>query len=116
MRKFVIGVVGLFSLSSLTLALAKDQPTDLGVIDVISTTPLSGSEIESGKLPTSIQHVDAEKLQKAQTISLADYMDRFLSGVSTNEAQNNPLQPDIYYRQTISQISDKHHLKNLRYL
>ncbi|MFI3218965.1 MAG: TonB-dependent receptor [Methylococcales bacterium] len=98
MRKSVYGVIGLFSLSSLTMTLAQDKPTDLGVIDVISTSPLSGSEIESGKLPAHIQHVDAEQLQKSQTISLADYMDRFLSGVSTNEAQNNPLQPDIFYR------------------
>ena len=98
MRKSVYGVIGLFSLSSLTMSLAQDKPTDLGVVDVISTSPLSGSEIESGKLPAHIQHVDAEQLQKSQTISLADYMDRFLSGVSTNEAQNNPLQPDIFYR------------------
>jgi outer membrane receptor protein involved in Fe transport len=98
MKKLIYGVIGLFGLSSLTMALAQDKPTDLGVIDVVSTTPLSGSEIESGKLPSSIQHVDAEQLQKAQTLSLADYMNRFLSGVSTNEAQNNPLQPDIYYR------------------
>ncbi|MCX7068742.1 MAG: TonB-dependent receptor [Methylococcales bacterium] len=98
MRKSVYGVIGLFSLSSLTMTLAQDKPTDLGVIDVISTSPLSGSEIESGKLPAHIQHVDADQLQKAQTISLADYMDRFLSGVSTNEAQSNPLQPDIFYR------------------
>ncbi len=98
MRKSVYGVIGLFSLTSLTMTLAQDKPTDLGVVDVISTSPLSGSEIESGKLPAHIQHVDAEQLQKSQTISLADYMDRFLSGVSTNEAQNNPLQPDIFYR------------------
>ncbi|MEI6708190.1 MAG: TonB-dependent receptor [Methylococcales bacterium] len=98
MRKSVYGVIGLFSLTSLTMTLAQDKPTDLGVVDVISTSPLSGSEIESGKLPAHIQHVDADQLQKSQTISLADYMDRFLSGVSTNEAQNNPLQPDIFYR------------------
>ncbi len=98
MRKSVYGVIGLFSLSSLTMAFAQDKPTDLGIIDVISTTPLSGSEIDTGKIPTTIQRVDSEQLQKAQSISLSEYMNRYLSGVSTNEAQNNPLQPDIYYR------------------
>lgn len=98
MRKLVVGVIGLFSLSSVTMAIAKDQPLDLGTIDVVSTTPLSGSEIESGKIPTTIQRVDSDQLQKAQSISLSEYMNRYLSGVSTNEAQNNPLQPDIYYR------------------
>ena len=98
MRKLVYGVIGLFSLSSLTMTLAQDKPLDLGVIDVVSTTPLSGSEIDTGKIPSLIQHIDTEKLQKSQAISLADYMNRFLSGVSTNDAQSNPLQPDIYYR------------------
>jgi outer membrane receptor protein involved in Fe transport len=94
----VYGVVGLFSMSSLTMAVAKDEPLDLGTIDVVSTTPLSSNGIESGKIPTTIQHVDSDQLQKAQTTTLADYMNRYLSGVSTNEAQSNPLQPDIFYR------------------
>jgi outer membrane receptor protein involved in Fe transport len=98
MIKLVYGVIGLFSLSSLTMAVAKDEPLDLGTIDVVGVTPLSGSELATGKIPANIQRVDSEQLQKAQTISLADYMDRYLTGVSTNEAQSNPLQPDIYYR------------------
>ncbi len=96
MRKLVVGVIGLFSLSF--LAVAKDEPLDLGTIDVVGVTPLSNSGIAADKLPSHIQTVDSEQLQKAQSISLADYMNRYLSGVSTNEAQSNPLQPDIYYR------------------
>ncbi len=98
MRKLVVGVIGLFSLSSVTMALAKDEPLDLGTIDVVSTTPLSGSEIDTGKIPTTVQHVDSDQLQKAESLSLSEYMDRYMGGVSTNEAQNNPLQPDIFYR------------------
>jgi len=29
---------------------------------------------------------------------LRTYINRYLGGVHVNEAQNNPLQPDIYYR------------------
>lgn len=97
MRKFVYGVIGLLSLSS-TIVWAKDEPLDLGTIDVVSTSPLENSEIAANKLPTRIQKVDSEQLQKAQSLSLSEYMNRYLSGVSVNEAQNNPLQPDIYYR------------------
>ncbi|MDD1609091.1 MAG: TonB-dependent receptor plug domain-containing protein, partial [Methylococcaceae bacterium] len=98
MRKLVVGVIGIFSVSFLTVAVAKDEPLDLGTIDVVGVSPLSGSEIDTGKIPTTIQRVDSDQLQKAQSISLSEYMNRYLSGVSTNEAQNNPLQPDIYYR------------------
>ncbi len=97
MRKFVFGIMGLLSLSS-TIVWAKDEPLDLGTIDVVSTTPLSGSEIDTGKIPAHVQTATSEQLEKTQSISLADYMDHYLGGVSTNEAQSNPLQPDIFYR------------------
>jgi iron complex outermembrane recepter protein len=98
MRKLVVGITTLVSVSASMMALAKDEPLDLGVIDVVSATPLSGSELAANKLPTPTQKVDAEQLQTAQSFSLADYMNRYMGSVSTNEAQNNPLQPDIYYR------------------
>ena len=98
MRKYLCGAMGLFALSALSSALAADQPLDLGTMDVVSTSPLENSEIAANKLPTRIQKVDSEQLQKSQSLSLSEYMNRYLSGVSINEAQNNPLQPDIYYR------------------
>jgi outer membrane receptor protein involved in Fe transport len=67
-------------------------------MNIISTSPLDGRGVEANKLPGNIQTVSAEKLQKAQSISLADYINQYLGSVSINEAQNNPLQPDIYYR------------------
>ena len=45
-----------------------------------------------------MQTVNADQLEKAQTISLADYINRYLGSAHVNEAQNNPLQPDIHYR------------------
>jgi outer membrane receptor protein involved in Fe transport len=96
MKKLVVAVIGLFSVSC--LAVAKDEPLDLGTIDVVGVTPLSNGGVAAEKLPAHIQTVDAEQLQQAQSISLADYMERYLGGVSTNEAQSNPLQPDIFYR------------------
>lgn len=98
MRKLAVGILGLLSLSAATMAVAKDEPLDLGTIDVVGVTPLSNSGIAAEKLPAHIQTVDSDQLQKAQTTTLADYMERYLGGVSTNEAQSNPLQPDIFYR------------------
>ncbi len=86
----------------LTLAMsqavfAEDVPQDLGIMNVVGVSPLGGS-IDADKLPTPVQTVLSEELQNAQSISLADYINRYLGSAHVNEAQNNPLQPDISYR------------------
>ncbi|HEY8035683.1 MAG TPA: TonB-dependent receptor [Methylobacter sp.] len=77
---------------------AKDQPLDLGIIDVVGVTPLQSNGVAASKIPANIQTVSSEQLEKSQSITLADYINRYLGSVHINEAQNNPLQPDISYR------------------
>lgn len=84
-------------LASSTLVFAEDKPQDLGIMNVVGVSPLGGS-IDADKLPTPVQTVSSEQLEKTQTISLADYINRYLGSAHVNEAQNNPLQPDISYR------------------
>lgn len=98
MKKLIYTTLGLCSLTAVNITLAEDTPLDLGVMNVISVTPLDSRGVDADKLPGNIQTVTSEQLQKAQSISLAEYINRYLGGVSVNEAQNNPLQPDIYYR------------------
>lgn len=86
-------------LAVLSAAVAEDEPSeDLDVVEVVDVAPLSGSGIDAKKVPANIQTATAEQLEKAQSLSLAEYMNRYLGSVHVNEAQNNPLQPDIYYR------------------
>ncbi len=98
MRKVLYGIVGLVSLTAVGATPEKDKPLDLGVIDVVGVTPLPGSGVAAQKIPANIQTVTSKQLEETQSLSLAQYMTRFLGSVSVNEAQNNPLQPDIYYR------------------
>ena len=88
----------LAAFSALTPAVADEQALELETIDVISVTPLQGSGVELDKIPSQVQTATAEDLEKAQSLSLADYMNDHLGSVHINEAQNNPLQPDVYYR------------------
>jgi len=80
-----------------TAVQADEQPTKLEDIEVIGMTPLGGA-LEKSKIPSNVQTVTAEDLQQGQTISLADYMKQYMASVYVNEAQSNPLQPDISYR------------------
>jgi outer membrane receptor protein involved in Fe transport len=99
MKKFTYGMLGLFSLTAMPVLAAEQQsPIELEAVEVVGVTPLQGSGVEKDKIPTNVQTVSSEQLDKAQTISLADYINRYLGSVHVNEAQNNPLQPDIYYR------------------
>ena len=80
-------------------ALAEDQAQlELETVEVIGVTPLPGSNLPAEKIPANVQTVNSEQLSNAKTTSLSEYMNRYLGSVSVNEAQNNPLQPDIYYR------------------
>ncbi|NOT86533.1 MAG: TonB-dependent receptor, partial [Methylococcaceae bacterium] len=45
-----------------------------------------------------VQVISAEDLEKAQSLTLPEYMNRYLGSVNINDAQNNPYQPDVQYR------------------
>jgi len=67
-------------------------------IDVVGTTPLQGIGLPLAKIPANVQQVKGEELKNQQSLSIADYMTQNLQGVSVNDTQNNPYQPDILFR------------------
>ncbi len=67
-------------------------------VEVVGTSPLPGIGIEEDKLPYDVQSVNAETLNRSQTMNLTDFMSRNLSGVNINEVQGSPFQADITYR------------------
>ncbi len=98
MKKVVKGVLPILCLMGASASVDAETPLVLDPVEVIGVTPLSGRGVSLEKIPANVQNVSAEQLDKAQTTSLADYMNRYLGSVHINEAQNNVLQPDIYYR------------------
>lgn len=98
MNKITQGGLPLLYVLLINSVVAEENTIKLDTIEVLGVTPLSGSSLPLEKIPAHVQVVTAEKLQDAQSISLADYMNRYLGSVHINEAQNNPLQPDVYYR------------------
>src|SRR5690606_12702524 len=71
------------------------RPTE--EIEVVGTTPLGGL-LDADRLASNVQSATAEALARSAALDLADFMRRTLTGVFVNEAQNNPLQPDVQYR------------------
>ena len=58
----------------------------------------AGSSIDATKLAYPIQTANAEDLDSASILNIADFLRQNFSSVSVNGAQNNPMQPDIQYR------------------
>lgn len=67
-------------------------------VEVVSTTPLAGVGLPIEQIPSNVQVVNGEELQEQRSLNIADYMNNNLLGVSVNETQNNPFQPDILFR------------------
>ena len=72
--------------------------TQLDTVTVVAQTPLHSTGVEKNKLAASVQTANAEQIQQSMSRSLTDYMRMNFSGVTINEAQNNPYQPDVQYR------------------
>ena len=80
------------------LALAETKAVALNKIEVVSTTPLAGVGLPLEQIPSNVQVVKGEGMQEQGSLTIADFMNNNLTGVSINETQNNPYQPDILFR------------------
>lgn len=75
------------------LAVAQ-TPEEIVVIGIVP----SGATLEESKVPYPIQRAELDDLDSLRSESLANLMQRSFSSVTLNDAQNNPLQPDLQYR------------------
>lgn len=73
------------------------QPTADDVVEVVGTTPLGG-EVDVDRIAANVQTATAEQIRAQGALDIADFMKRSTGSVFVNEAQSNPLQPDVQYR------------------
>jgi iron complex outermembrane recepter protein len=64
----------------------------------VASTPLGGPELPLERIPANVQRATAADIERAQRASLAQFLDERLGSVFINEAQSNPLQPDVQFR------------------
>lgn len=98
MKTNVLLLSGAMLLCTEATAQSKQSVVELSDIKVIASTPLHGVGMDKNRLPYPVQTSTAKDIQKSQSLDLSDYMAQNLSSVHINQAQNNPLQPDLQYR------------------
>jgi outer membrane receptor protein involved in Fe transport len=74
------------------------NPADLGTIHVIAVTPQQGAELPESMIPYNVQSTTSGELDRTQSLSITDYMNRNMTGVTINSATANPLQPNLQFR------------------
>lgn len=73
-----------------------EAPLDEIVVTVTPAGEAAGLSPE--KIPYDIQSAFSDDIERMQTLHLGDFLNRTMGSISVNDAQNNPLQPDISYR------------------
>ena len=97
-KLILVAILAAYATPHMALAENKAEAIELGKIEVISTTPLPSIGLPINQIPSNVQTVKAQDLEKTQALDISDYMNRNLSGVHINNIQNNPLQADVNYR------------------
>jgi len=67
-------------------------------VEIIGTTPLPGIGAPVNEIPANVQATTGAQMQKQESVSLPDYLERNIGSVSINESQGNPFQPDVNFR------------------
>lgn len=96
--KHIAVLVTAMCATSIAYAESTLETLETATVEVVATTPLPGIGLPIEQIPANVQVVKDEQLQQQQSLTLADYMNNNLLGVSVNETQNNPYQPDILFR------------------
>lgn len=78
-------------------ALAADE-IKLKKVEVYSNTPLKGIGLPLHKVPANIQMASPEQINNQTGVSIADYMNNNMQGVTVTELGGNPWQPEINFR------------------
>ena len=86
------------SATPVTRAVFMELGAQASKVDVVSETPLAGTDLQINQIAAPVQTATAVDIENSGALDLADFMNRGLNGVSINEMAGNPFQPDVNYR------------------
>jgi hypothetical protein len=96
MKLKLSAIVALALASSASIGAAEKMTT--GTINVYSATPLPSIGLPLNIIPANIQIADPKGVANQTGVSIADYMQNNMQGVTVSEMGGNPWQPEINFR------------------
>lgn len=79
-------------------ALKAEESLNIQKVEVFSVTPLKGIGLPLHKVPANIQMANPAGINNQVGVSIADYMNNNMQGVTVTELGGNPWQPEINFR------------------
>jgi outer membrane receptor protein involved in Fe transport len=70
----------------------------LPTIDVVATTPLSGTGVDVDKVPAGVTVIDSRQIEQTHAPSVVKALAQQTPSVTVNEVAGNPFQPDVAFR------------------
>jgi outer membrane receptor protein involved in Fe transport len=61
-------------------------------------TPIPGSGIDPDKVPSFVNTVDANQIEREHSANIANALEKFVPGIVVNEVAGNPFQPSVQFR------------------
>jgi len=94
--RFALLIISTFlALSSVVKA---DDFEEIDEIEVVGVTPTRSGGLDADKIAANIQSVTSAALEEQHSLDITEFLSRNLGSVFVNQAQNNPLQPDVQFR------------------
>lgn len=90
----LVEVTGEATSLPITLAVSADTTR----VEVVSGTPLPGSDLLASQVPAAVQRITADDIVKSGAVGLFDTLNQRMNNVFVNEVNGNPFQPDVNYR------------------
>ena len=96
LKPVFLAVVGVIAATSSVYAADKALKADK--VEVFSNTPLKGIGLPLNKVPANIQLADPKAVKNQAGVSIADYMQNNMQGVTVSDMTGNAWQPEINFR------------------
>jgi outer membrane receptor protein involved in Fe transport len=71
---------------------------DLPTLDVVSTTPLSGTGVDVKKVPAAVTHVSAKQIEREKSPNIVKSLDQQTPSLGVESVSGNDFQPDVFFR------------------
>ena len=97
-RRIAAYTASAFALTLSQATIAEEEIQTQEALEVIGVTPVLGVGLPKEKIPYNVQTATSDDFDRTTSLDLTDLMNRNFNSVIINEAQNNPLQPDVQYR------------------
>lgn len=96
-----LAAASLWLLLSVSSSVAQNEPISpitLDTVEVVAITPTGGIGLPIAKVPTNVQSLSNEDLQRYRPLDITDGLGTRLGSVHLNNLGSNPFQPDVNYR------------------